>query len=79
MMNMRLPQQGAWPGVRLRWWIGLDGLLSFCRSIGRGGDQAQKFARPRDRFGPVAGGEQAVVADAVTAVVLSKSVHHLSI
>ena len=48
--------------------IGLARLLSFCRSIGRRWVQIQELTHVLDRFGAIAAGEQAVVADAVEAL-----------
>src|SRR5271166_3167145 len=48
--------------------IGFTRVLSFCRSIGRGWGQVQELTRLLDRFGAIAAGEQAVVADAVEAL-----------
>jgi len=39
--------------------------LSFCRSIRRGLGDVQELAHVLDRFGAIAAGEQAVVADTV--------------
>ena len=58
---------GARVGERLHR-ISLACLLSFCRSIGRGRGQVQELAHVLDRFGTIAAGEQAVVADAVEAL-----------
>src|SRR5215470_17870170 len=59
----------AWARMRERLRrIGVVHLLSFCRSIGRGWGQVQELTHSVDRFGAIAAGEQAVVADAVEAL-----------
>ena len=58
---------GARVGERLRR-IGPAGLLSFCRSLGRGRGAVQELAHMLDGFGAIAAGEQTVVADAVEAL-----------
>jgi hypothetical protein len=54
-------------------WIGLAGLLSFCRSIGgillsRRWGEVQERPHSLDRLGAIAASEQAVVANAVEAL-----------